>query len=63
MHGLVARNPKQLDLCLRLLYAENVDFVVKVNETEKRKIFYTIYVKTDEHNYELLREKYRILIS
>ena len=63
MDKLIARNPKQLDLCLRMLYAEGILFNVRVVETEKRKIAYEISIKTDEHVVEMLREKYRILIS
>lgn len=63
MNEFVARNPKQLDLCLRLLYAENVDFVVRVSETNKRKIIYIITVVVDDQTMKVLEEKYRILTS
>lgn len=63
MKEFMARNPKQLDLCLRLLYAERVPFIVKVIETDKRKIVYAVSTQVDEQTYEMLREKYRILIS
>jgi hypothetical protein len=63
MKEFEARNPKQLDLCLRLLYAENVTFTVRITETEKRKIVYMINVNADNQVHEALREKYRILIS
>jgi hypothetical protein len=63
MNVLEARNPRQLDLCLRLLYTENMEFSVTVKETEKRKIIYMINVIGERQIYEALREKYRILIS
>ncbi|MEY8515373.1 hypothetical protein AALC25_00325 [Lachnospiraceae bacterium 29-84] len=63
MKEFIAQNPKQLDLCLKLLYSENLEFIVKVDETEKRKIFYKICVKVEGQMYEELKEKYRILIS
>ena len=63
MKELVARNPKQLDICLRLLYAESVEFVVNVRETNKRKIYYAIQVVADDQRMAELDEKYRILIS
>jgi hypothetical protein len=63
MKEFEARNPKQLDICLRLLYAENVSFSVRITETEKRKIVYMIGVQAEDQVCEVLREKYRILIS
>ncbi|MCM1363414.1 MAG: hypothetical protein NC215_00320 [Ruminococcus sp.] len=61
MRALLAKNPKQLDLCLRLLYAENIKFTVKVCENEKCKIVYSIYVKANAETFQKLEEKYRIL--
>lgn len=63
MNGFLAENSKQLDLCLRLLYAERIDFIVKVEETMKRKIVYKIYAKADTEKQLELKEKYRILTS
>lgn len=63
MKEFIAKNPKQLDICLRLLYAEKVHFSVVVKETEKHKIEYRIGVHADEKTVESLREKYRILTS
>ncbi len=63
MNELLAFTPKQLDLCLKLLYAEHVGFSVDVFETEKRKIAYLVTVEGDEQTVEMLKEKYRILIS
>lgn len=61
--SFIARSSRQLDRCLRLLYAEHTEFIVKVKETERRKIMYEILVETDEQTYRQLKEKYRILIS
>lgn len=63
MNGFLAKNPKQLDLCLRLLYAERVGFIVKIEETAKRKIVYKVYAVTDLDRLDELEEKYRILIA
>lgn len=63
MKEFIAKNPKQLDICLKLLYAEKVGFNVKVKETDKHRITYEIIADTDAQTYELLREKYRILTS
>lgn len=63
MREFTAKNPKQLDLCLRLLYAEHIGFSVTVRETNKRKIEYVIGVDVTEQKMTELEEKYRILIS
>lgn len=63
MKYFLAKNPKQLDLCLRLLYAEHVPFVVQVAETNKKRIVYHVSAVTDEQTMRQLEEKYRILIS
>lgn len=60
---LGAKNGKQLDICLRLLYAEHVQFLVHVYETDAGKIAYRVTVDADKQTVEVLREKYRILIS
>ena len=63
MKEFMAKNPKQLDLCLRLLYSEQVPFAVTVEETDKRKIVYCITIKVEDEKVKELEEKYRILIS
>ena len=63
MREFTAKNPKQLDLCLRLLYAERVPFSVNVRESNKKKIEYVVMAKVDEQKADELEEKYRILIS
>lgn len=63
MKKFTARNPKQLDICLKLLYSEGVSFTVSVMETTKKKILYEIKADANEHHVEELMEKYRILIS
>lgn len=63
MREFTAKNPKQLDLCLRLLYAEHIQFYVRVRESTKKKIEYAIRAEVDEQKMNELEEKYRILIS
>ena len=63
MQRFVARNGKQLTVCLKLLYAEKVPFSVKVEEYHKGRIMYTIEVTVGPAQMLELREKYRILIS
>lgn len=63
MKEFKAVNPKQLDICLRMLYAEKLQFFVAVVENQKRKIEYRISVAVDEQTFEMLEERYRILTS
>lgn len=63
MKEFKARNPKQLDLCLKMLYAEGIPFSVRIEEDEKGKVFYKVYARLGIKVYEVLKEKYRILIS
>ncbi len=63
MNDFIAKNPKQLDLCLRLLYAERIGCNVKISETNKGKIIYIIKAEADDETIELIKDKYRILIS
>lgn len=59
----IARNQKQLDQCLRLLYAERIPFKVEVAETANRKIYYKISIDENDVICEQLQERYRVLIS
>lgn len=61
--SFTAKNPKQLNLCLRLMHAEKVSFVVKVRETERKKIYFEVTVEASRERLIDLEEKYRILIS
>lgn len=63
MRFLNAKNPKQLNLCLRMLYAEKVKWTVDIVEDNNGKIRYEIGVDVTDEEYNSLREKYRILIS
>lgn len=63
MRELIAKNAKQLDRCLRLLYAEHVHFTVEVVETKQRKIVYSVKVNAEERIAAIVSEKYRIMIS
>ncbi len=62
MTTFIAKNPKQLDLCLRLMYSEDVKFTVEVTQI-KRKIIYVIYASVTDREGESLERKYNVLIS
>ena len=59
---LIAKNPKQLDICLKLLYRHRIQRIVELTEV-KRKIVYEIHAIADEQTLIALEETYRILIS
>lgn len=62
MLELYAKNPKQLDICLRLLYAEKIDFTVSVREDHKGKVFYAVTVDLDTEDARIaIKEKYRLM--
>lgn len=63
MREFVAKNPKQLDICLKLLYAERIKFSVRVSENTKKKIEYHISADATDEKVEKLQKQYRILIS
>lgn len=63
MGYLVAKNDKQLGLCLRMLYADNIPFTVKVVENNKQRIEFHVYAGTDESKVQELTERFRILVS
>lgn len=63
MKCFIAKTPKQLDICLRLLYAEKVQFVVIVEENENGKIGYKVRAVGNSERVDELLEKYRILTS
>ena len=61
---LIAHSSRQLGLCLKLLYAEKREFIVRVEENSKRKInFVVVVMDIEAEDFEILSEKYRILIS
>lgn len=62
MTELIAKNPKQLDICLKLLHAEGILFTVRVIDT-KKKILYGVSANVDDKQAKLIEEKYRILTS
>lgn len=63
MDYLLAVNNKQLGICLRMLFAENLDYIVKTVLNSRNKIEFHISVDTDEQTFQMLRERYEILIS
>lgn len=63
MKKFIAKNPKQLDICLKLMYMENVRFSISVTQPSKRKIVYEVYASIDGIAGDDLERKYNVLIS
>lgn len=63
MQYFVAKNERQLGLCLRMLYDEKITSIVSVCENDKRKIEYHVSPTTDGETFKRLQDRYRILIS
>ena len=63
-----AKNAKQLELCLRLLFSagfsgpHNVR-IIETKKKEKIKISYEIYVDLKDDLFNELTEKYRLMLS
>lgn len=65
MKELIAKNFKQLVICLKFLHAEKIEYLAIniIEDVSNKKIIYQIVVDTDDDTYEVVKEKYRILIS
>ncbi len=53
---------KQLGICLRMLYAEGIQGIVEVTKNDKGKIEFHVYIE-DLNKFEMLRERYEVMIS
>ena len=63
MNYFQAVNDKQLGICLRMLYAEKIQPFVKTVMNGKGKIEFQVSIQSDQTTFEMLRERYEILIS
>ncbi len=63
MNSFLARNDKQLGICLRMLYADGFQGVVETVKNDKNKIEFHISIDSDEQTFRLLEERYETLIS
>lgn len=63
MKEIICKNARQLDICLRMLYAENIGFQVNVFENEKRKICYGVTPETDDDRIAVFEEQFKMLIG
>lgn len=63
MHRFVAKSDKQLGLCLKLLFTEQIKGRVELELTEKNRVIYLIYVDIDNAAWDKLNSKYNVLIG
>lgn len=63
MHTFIAKNDKQLGLCLKLLYSCGIQSQVELRLNEKDRIIYLITVKTDDDTWRKLEFEYKVLIG
>ena len=63
MNRFLAKNDKQLGICLRMLYADGFQGVVKTVKNGKEKIEFHISITSDQETFELLEKRYETLIS
>lgn len=63
MSYFLAVNDKQLGICLRMLYAENIQGLVETVKNSKGKIEFHIRINEETGRFVQLDERYRILIS
>lgn len=55
-------NYRQLGICLKLLYLQNLDFTVKVEEDEKSRIIYSVSTIVDEDKADMVEHAYLIMV-
>ena len=61
---LVAKNDKELDICLKMLYSKGLNnFPITVAETEKGKIYFEVPFSVTDETFEKLEQTYKILIA
>ncbi len=63
MDHFLAKNNKQLGVCLRMLFAEDIQGTVKTVLNGKDRIEFHIYANVDEQTMKILLDRYKILIS
>lgn len=61
--SLIAKNDKQLGVCLRVLCDEGINYNVDIIRDKKRKVNFEIHFKADLQTFEKLRDRYDLLIS
>lgn len=63
MNYFQAVNDKQLGICLRMLYAEEIQPFVITVMNDKGKIEFRVSINADDGLFEMLLKRYKVLIS
>lgn len=63
MRTLIAKNDKQLGLCLRLLFNRKVEYSVETLKNAKQKIEFHVELHTDDQTGTDIEQCYKDLIS
>lgn len=61
MHEFIAKTDKQLGICLRMLYFDNVKYRIELQMTGNGKVIYVITVDVDDTTWAELEAKYNAL--
>lgn len=61
MLSITAKGARQLDICLRMLYNEKIEFDVHVQKNAKGKIEYLVTANVDEATERRLQERFEDL--
>ena len=63
MKEFVAKGSRQLDICLRMLFANGIKFNVIPYKDEKEHVYYIVAVKLNKQKYDELSNLYKTLIK
>ena len=62
MNEFVAKGSRQVDLCMRMLFDEGIDFKVVPQLDDKERVYYIVRVTVDAQTYTRLANRYKKLI-
>lgn len=60
---LIAKTDKQLGICLRFLYGQNIICSASPREVSKNKLEFVILFTVDDKKFQELERQYTLLIS
>ena len=63
MKEFIAKSDRQLGLCLKMLFAEQIEFDVRLELNEKGKVVYYVSAAADDKTLDELNLKYESLIK
>lgn len=63
MKQFVAKGSRQVDLCMRMLFDEGIDFRVIPQLDVKENVYYVIEAALDDQTFDKLETRYKRLIK